>query len=573
MKHFLNGIEISPRNRTEIGIVSDFTGNPDILSLTTDSIVLTRESMVILNNHISTIGLFEACPYRVELDFGITIEYFVDLTDQLTIRDNEIEIKIKKRKSKDHFFDDANGTSFELMLEKNVQFDKFDVPYFIIMDNQLETGLMLALSLFVMVEQSISAGKELVESISEVIQAATPSVGLGVVVDTGDVIVAVLKAVARAIYFALLVVAIIKLATKMFLLLFPPQRKMNGVKFKELLSKGCQFLGYSFESTIFDTESGWTIVPVPLVKDRKSIFDYLPDEFNLAFNKGVPSSSDTTSTLGSFIEAVETMFNAVTRVNNGVVRIERRDWWMNQTTNQIIPAMVLQSERSDEYTFNTDEIWKRYYMHYQLDMSDLHCMDSPTYDFHDAELSCEPTNVVNADLVMIKGLNDVSIPFSLGARKSKLNWLELYAKEVFEMIDSVVNFFGGSSNYAQQIGERKNAMKISQQFFSVTKCLYTTNGRQAENYANFVSAMSLWNRFHYINEIQRNDWIVKTNARIRISSLDFVNLLQNNFAEIDGQLCEILNIEWIDETKNAKITYRIRKNYASGKVFTQQLNT
>ena len=116
-------------------------------------------------------------------------------------------------------------------------------------------------------------------------------------------------------------------------------------------------------------------------------------------------------------------------------------------------------------------------------------------------------------------------------------------------------------------------MKISQQFFSVTKCLYTTNGRQSVNYANFVSAMSLWNRFHYINEIQQNDWIVKTNARIRISSLDFVNLLQNNFAEIDGQLCEILNIEWIDETKNAKITYRIRKNYASGKVFTQQLNT
>jgi hypothetical protein len=103
--------------------------------------------------------------------------------------------------------------------------------------------------------------------------------------------------------------------------------------------------------------------------------------------------------------------------------------------------------------------------------------------------------------------------------------------------------------------------------------LYTTNGRQQPNFDDFVSAMSLWNRFHYINEIQRNDWIVKTNARIRISSLDFVNLLQNNFAEIDGQLCEILNIEWLDETKNAKITYRIRKNYASGKVFTQQLNT
>jgi hypothetical protein len=533
---------------------------------------LTRESMEIIQNHIQTIGVFEGIPYRVELDGGVVLNYYVDLTEGLTMRDHEIEIKIKKRLSKDHFFDDANGTSFELMLSKGVNFNTIDIPYFIIVDNQIETALMLGISLYVMTEQTISAGKELVESISEIIQASTPSVGVGVVMDTGDIIVAVLKAVARLIYFALLIAALLQLATKMFVLLFPPQRKMKGIKFKELLEKSCAFLGYTFQSSIFDTQSGWTLLPVPLTKQRKSIFEWLPDEFFASFNKGVPSSSDTTATLGAFIDAVETMFNAITHVNNGVVRIERRDWWMNQTTNQILPAMVLQSERSDEYTFNTDEQWKRYYIHYQLDMSDLHNVDSPLYDFHDAEFSCEPTNIVNADLVMIKGLNDVQIPFALGARKSKLNWLELYAKLVMEMVDSLTALFGSGTNYAQQIGERKNSLMISQQFFSVTKVLYTTNGRQSENFTDFVSAKALWNNFHSINQIQENDWMTKTNARIRMTSNDFVNLLANNYAEIDGELCEILNVEWIDESNHAQITYRMRNNYASGKVYTLTLN-
>ena len=30
MRHFLNGVEVSPRNRDEIGVVCDFTGNPDV---------------------------------------------------------------------------------------------------------------------------------------------------------------------------------------------------------------------------------------------------------------------------------------------------------------------------------------------------------------------------------------------------------------------------------------------------------------------------------------------------------------------------------------------------------------
>jgi hypothetical protein len=53
---------------------------------------------------------------------------------------------------------------------------------------------------------------------------------------------------------------------------------------------------------------------------------------------------------------------------------------------------------------------------------------------------------------------------------------------------------------------------------------------------------------------------------------DFVTLLNNNWAEINGVVCEILKLEWIDEKSLATITYREPDNYAAGKVATITIN-
>jgi hypothetical protein len=573
MKHFLNDIEISPRNRTDIGIVSDFTGNPDVLRLTTDNIILPREGNQIIRNHIQTQGLFEGVPYRIELDGGVVLNYYIDLLDASTkFKNFECEVALKKRKGQDDFFDKASGATFEWFLSKGVTYNLESIPYVVVSENQTELAISLFISLYVMGKELLTAGQELVASVSEVIQATTPSVGVGVVIDTGDVIVAVLKAVARLLYFSLVLALVIDLATQLFQLMFPPIRYFSGCKFKELMVKSCQHFGFTFESTLLDAYPNFTVLPVPLVKNRQSIFNIQPAFLNNAFNKGVPSSSDTTPTLQSFLEGMEIMFNARTKVNNGVVRFERRDWWMNQTTNQILPALSLQSERDDEFQYNTDDVWKRYYMHYQTDFTDFHSVDGTLYDIHNCEFSTEPTSFINQDLVSIKGLQDVNIPFALGARKEKLNWLEDIAKKLAKVIDSVTGVFGGGTNYEATIGDRKNILMVSKQFFATTKVLWTVNGRQPINFKDKVSAINLWNQFHFINQIQENDWILKNDVRLQMTSNDFVTLQDNNFAEIDGLMCEILSCEWIDEKSFAKITYRERNTYSAGKVVTIQIN-
>jgi len=570
MKHFLNEIEISPRNREEIGVISDFTGNPEVLNINVDTIILPREAYDIVKNHVATIGLFEGIPYRIQMANGINLNYYVDLTENPIFRSYECELKIKRRQATDCFFDNADGTSFELMLKKGVVFPTFQVPYLIIKDNQAEVAITLTLAIFSMTQATVQAIKDLATTISQGVQASTPSVGTGAVIDTGDIIAFALNVVAQTIYIASLLVALVSMSAKLFELIFPKVRNLLGCKLKDLVTTGCNFLGFSVQSNLLNS-SNFTLLPVPLVKERKGIFKFLPDELTSPFNKGVPSSSDTVSTLGSLIRAIEETFNAQTKVIDGVVYIERRDYWQSITTNQIIPAMAIQADRIDEFTFNPQDVWKRYYIHYQLDAMDLNTMDT-LYDIHDAEYSTEPVNVINNDLVTIKGLNDVSVPFALGQRKNELNWLENLAKGLFGLIDALTGLFGGGTNLVAKINGRIGVLVISQNFFSVTKLLYTVNGKQPANFGDYVSATGLWNNYHYINQIALNSYKIKNEVRLRIMEEDFVTLLNNNWAEINGVNCEILKLEWIDEKSLATITYRIPDNYASGKVSTLTIN-
>lgn len=570
MRHFLNDIEVAPRNLDQIGIISEFVNEVDQLKLTSESIILTREAKNIIDDHIENVGLFEAIPYRIQLN-GVSINYYADLLNDLSIRDNEISIKITKRKSQDDFIQKALGTSFDLMAEKGVIFNTFEVPYFVVQDDQISKAITLGITTFVMTQEAIRQYNSVAESINDIIKAVTPSTGAGVVIDWGDVFVLSLRALFKIIIFALLVIALIKLATQLFVLLFPPKRKLLATKFSELLNKGCEYLGYQFESTIFQDQPNWSLLPVPLIKERKSIYKYLPDEFFSPFNKGYPSTSDSVSTLGQLMDSLKIMFNARLFIQGNIIRLERRDYLYNLSSENLFPALTLQNERSDQFSYNTDEVWKRYYIKYSIDSSDTFTQDE-IYDYHDAEYSTEALNIGNQDLISIKGLNQVNIPFALGARKNELTWSEKIAKELFEQIDLVIGLFGGSSNYGSIIGERKDILVISRDFFSITKVLYAVGGKQPPEYTDTISATALYNKYHSINEITNNAYEIRDNVRVRIKDQDFINLLENNYVEIGGQICEIISITHVDEKHESVISYRFPSDYANGKVEIIKVN-
>lgn len=564
MRHFINNIPISPRNILDIGLSTNNIGNPQLLQIDTDTIILPREGKDLILNHVATQGVFEGIPYSIELETGLKLEYYIDLTEGTVYRDFDIEVKIKKRKGYDNFLDNSQGLSFELMNVKGVNFNFIDIPYLIIPENQAEIGLTLAIATYVMTKEAINATRDLITATTNLIKAVTPNISLVPAPPLGEIISLAIGLAGQLVYTLAVYVALVKLAQQMFELIFPKVRYYKGTTIKELVDQGCKYLGYKLNSTLLDSMDKLTLMPVPLSKQKKGIFDYLQNDLNFSFTKGYPTAQDSVSTLGELIASIELWFNARTRVSNGVVEIERRDYWQNITTNTTLPALNIQDQRQNEYTLNTEEAWKRSYIHYQVDYSDTHTLDF--FDPTDAEYSTEPTNVINSDLVSIKGLNDINIPFALGVRKDKLNWIENFAKEFFKIADSITGLFGSGTSLASAIQNRVGVTQISQQFYSVTKVLYASKGKQDANYVNEIKASKIYDDYHKINEITNNSYKIYSDVPLRMKSTDFVSLINNNFAYINGKLCEILTINFVDEQSLATISYKEPNNYAKGKV-------
>lgn len=578
MRHLLNGIEVSPRNRDSIGVVSDFTGNPDVLSLNIDSVILPREANEYIKNWIQNNGLFIGIPYTVEMDGNISLDYYIDLSDSSAkpiVRQHEIEVKLKRRNGSDTFWEKARGTSFDLMYKEKgaAYFNYKNVGYYVVTNTAAMDALNMSIALFMLTVQIIDAYKQLAEAAVDFV--ANPLSGAA-------------KFAIKLIYFASLLTAMATLMAKLFPIIFPRKKYFKGCLYSEIFAKGCDYLGYTaLPSSIFQSQPGWLTLPVPLDKNNESFFDKTSNDLADSYNKPVCSASDTTPTFGAWLDEVLKQFNAKLFIDaaNKTVRLERRDWLQQQTSLQIDPALNIQPERDDQYTYNTEEVWKRYYITYSLDYTDTHTIDGEMFGRNQAEYATNNNvSTPNQDLVTIKGLNEVRINFALGAPKNKLTLLENLAIPFVLLYDATTQainqaFGGTGTNLYAQILDRKNAMKISNEYFGVTKSLYVKSvgsgnkvNLDTANYDVFYSATKLWDNFHYINFISNNDFIIHEEARIRLKDSQFVSLQNSNYIFTNNKWCEVLRIEWIDEKSLATITYKEPFDWANGKVTLQKID-
>lgn len=553
----INGQNANVRNIQDIGFKSNFIDQISELEVNVDSLILVNESRKQVLDWVAQYGYHVGIP--TQITYGtLTFDYYIDLSDKPRINSNEIEVKIKKRKGSDNFFDLSNATTFDLMARKGLVFNTINIPYVIVPDNQLEVGITLALGIFSMTQATLQAYKDLAYLTAEAVSATA---GLSVALALS----AIAKAVLQLAYTVALTVALFQLLARFRELIFPKVRYLKGMNVKTLLTQSCAHLGYSFESTTLDALSGLTIMPVPLQKDNPSIFKFLQDQLTTSFTKGYPTASDTVSTLGATISALEVALNGKTKVNNGVVKFERWDVFQNLSALQQTPALNLQSQRDDQYTVNTDEAWIRYFIKYQTDFSDIHTLDN--FEPTNAEYGAENINQLTPDLNLIKGLVTADIPFALGTRKSELSWVENYALELFSIIDALTGV-----NTSILITDRLGVVQISQQFYSTTKLLYIENGRQPTNYLQRIGAPALWANYHSINQIQQNGFNEYESAPLLLNFEQFTQIINNNYITIGTDNCEIITIDFVPYSSKAIISYRVPNNYANGKITTFVIN-
>tara|TARA_R110002126_G_scaffold93089_5_gene220760 strand:+ start:11253 stop:12983 length:1731 start_codon:yes stop_codon:yes gene_type:complete len=551
-RHFINGIEIRPKDADKIGVKMDWTTDNAIeAELTVDSIVLENKAKKLVIDHIDTYGIFEGIPYTFQIN-NFSLEYFIELVDDPRISgkgDSSIEVNIKRRGSVNKFWQDANGLSWE-SLNRTHPISTVEIPYLIVSDNQLEMLIMLAISAFSLTKTLIEGIEQLQISITDFIKI----VSIGAVVNTGQIIASALLLIAQLIYVVALIIALIDVTKQIVLLIFPPIRNFLGTSILHLCQRACEKLGYEFQSSILEGMPELTILPTPLVTGELSIIEKLFTLDTGYHTKGYPTSKDAgVSTFGRLLKQLQAMFNAKVRVLNGRAILERRDYWILNSGVSITRTLNLQNVRENQWRYNSGEWWKRYYIHYLWDVSDFHTMDR--LEALDCEYSTEPVSVTNPDLVSIKGLVDIPINFAFATRKNGLTWVEQETLPYAKLADDVVNFFGGSSSLVSKVIGRVGVTIIGQQYFAKTKIMFQTGGRQPDNYRDIIGANTLYQKYHKINQVKEN-FKREYTERIKFSTQQFEMLLENNYVtDQNGNSLEILTFDWVNEGKEAEITY------------------
>ena len=556
-RYFINGVEIRPVNADEIGFKMDFTKGWAEAELTIDSVILANEAKQMVIDHSQTLGFHEGIPLTVEVG-GVTLEYYIDLTDNPLFSDaggSTIEVKIKRRKAINWFREQADGLSFEVINKHNA-INTINVPYLIIKDNQLELLITMAISVYVLQKALDEGIRDLEVSLAEFLQ----TINIGMNFNLGDFLSATVKLIARLIYVAGLLIALIKLSKQILELIFPTKRYLKATKVIELMQKGCAKLGYTFSSTLLNEFSQLTILPVPLSKENNSIFTNLLTLDNGSYTKGYPTANDSVSTLGSLLNFLENWSQSNFRIIDNVVYLESDDFWASQSGVTITNTLNLQDARENQWTYNTGESWKRYYCHYQTDASDIHTLDK--IEATDCEYSTEPVTTVNADLTTIKGLVDISYPFAFGIPKKELTIVEKACIPFATLADDVINFFGGDSNLQAKVKGRIGVVQISQQYYTQTKLIYTTGGKQALNFDKIIGANAIYQKFHKANQVKENFKRIY-NATVPFSTSNFEALLNSNFIQdMQGNSLKISTFAFINESKSAEIQYSIESNEA-----------
>jgi len=555
IKYYLNGTECNPLNKDSVQYKFDFTDRKiRELELSIDSLEFVGDDKTTIETWRNTYGDFVGIPLDIVYSSGLTVKYILTID---TTETNTIKCKCKRYRGIDNFFDNANGMTFSAVNWSESDFRYID--YVIIPENQSMYYISLALAVFSLSQELAKSVQEIAEAIADIVKASTP-VGLPIPApDFGAIAVAIIKLLARITYAIFIVIALIRVATELINIIFPQIRQFKCISYKTLIEKGCQRLGYQLSSTLLNSLSGLTIIPVPLRPKQPQVFRELFAPQSLAFTNGFPSTRDVVSTLGRAIEEIENIFNAKTKVSNGVVTIEQ-ELFFEQNPQGLIPlSFNLQDKIESKSTTNKTDIFKRLVASYQIDPIDLNTFDDQQKTLY--EVSSE--TIVNPDinLVEIKGFDNIGISFARATNKGTLTFVEQSAKAFATAID----LFCGS-DLSSQVEARKNCMQISSQYFGVTKLAYLNGTKLHSNQNQFIGCDVIVENYHYSRFIQNGQKDLIEALPVAMTESEMFDILDNNFVTLtDGRVIDIQRLNWSEIDNVAIIDVAIRKQSTNEK--------
>jgi hypothetical protein len=580
--HEINGNPTNgPVNWQELELTVEREGNS--VSLNFDSLEFEGADAefirsIFMSGLTGGTGMFEGIPYKVKVKDGNDLflhDAYLDASTEATFLGcDRIICQMKQRNGRDWLTDVADGFSFAFLYDEGVitNADFVNIPY---VRNYIPDGpilLTLSLSVFMMSKELYELIREIAEQTAELINAATPNVGVGVTIDVGDIIWAALKIIGRIVYAVFLVIAIGKMIAQIFEQLFPLKRYHKGMTYLKMFQKACEHLNLQFKSTILEGNySDAVYMPVKDGKGFLAITDNYTGVTGLG-GAGYPGIDEPIYTFGNFIRVMKEMFNADYRISNGIFRFERHDYF-EQSNSYVIPDVFTDQERfKDDWSPNSDEFTANYNIVLRYDTMDQNTLDDQIGRVFQATL--RPNVVVNPDLVIMKGLKQTQIPFAHGKRKNSLNAYEKVVKALAQATDALTGLFGSGTNYTSLVEARVGCLLLSSDQTTVPKILIMKGGKIAADQSK-IHAKAFWDNFGSIDCFKpingkHGQFIKFKNLTVPMCLKDFLSLVQNlNCDTWDARKAIIDRIRWLAYKEEAEIDFRIRELYTNNFKLTE----
>ena len=557
-----------PVNISDIRLSRTFRPNKNETLFNVDRLILSGESALPIFNRInSALGVFVGIPFRLVVmdDTGVftPVDGQIDLTDNpIFIEGDTVEVKVKRLRGEDWVSERSSSISFKWLYEEKRLLTKNDfvqVPYILKPENEGFELIIMAISAYILAKELAENIERLSEAIADIIMAVTPLVGVGVVINVGAIIAKVVKAVARIVYIIAIGVALFRLFTIIFENIFPLIRYHTGIRVKRLFEVGCQHLGLTFSSTIFDSQGYSGLTFIPSKSEKGSLI-------RSKIQSGVPERGDAIYTFGDLINVFSEYFNADFRVTGSVVQFERRDYWRGTSNYVIDDNLEDQERRLRVKKINTNEMISEYNINYSIDLMDINTIEGVPGRVMSAITQVKDDGGDSA-LINLKGFKGVNIPFALSRRKDTLTEVELQLRALAAIVDKVTKIFKSPTSLASRIDARASAMLTSSHFINGGRiCVMAGNGL-ASSQSSLISARSLWDRFHFIESFVSDynanaQAFLYENMKTRFCKANFVDLLNNNFAKTkDGKDAEIEQVDWQVMDDVATVSYRVNEVY------------
>lgn len=548
-KYYLQGQPANPKDSDLINYELDFRSkrqkrlNPSVSTVT-----FVKEDRELIMNHIATYGYSEGMFFDLEIKQGLVIKYELDFTTEAFEEgDTFITCEFRRLRGSDSFYNLADSISWRIVDFEESDFNRID--YIVRPPQQALYYISLSLALLSLRKEVANAAKEVQEGIADLVKAATP-VGIPPAPDWGAIAVAAIKLAARIAYFILVFAALISTILEIIRLIFPLVRQFKCCSIKTLVEKGCQEAGYTLESNLLNSLAPLNIIPVPLTNPDKTWFEEVFMPQSLAYTEGYPTERDTFPLFGDLIEFIEEVYNAETKVSNGVVRIENETFFQQNPSGVRDEAFNLVPDNETVYKYNHDEQFRRKIFTQAIDVSEVNTLDDTNDTIFElrGDIISSPNGLKN-----LKGVTRISVDVSRATPKGSLNVVEKYAKTIAKAVDL---FTGG--DLSSQIENRKNVMVVSDQYFTTTKWAWLSGTKIDPNQLDYLGMSKIYSGYHVGKNNETNLKRITEKMPQALNLDEFLAIEQNNYVTLNGETNKILYVSFNDWDRFAEIDFEKR---------------